>query len=201
LQDLLQNAAMDEIAPGIQHWKATHPNLGTDVSSYWLPDLGVLLDPLAVPEEVEDVELILLSCRHHLRDSLEAADRFDATVMAPKTGMHEFGEDTPIRPYDFGQSLAGGAITVQEVDAISPDESAFHIPSVNALSVADGAVRYGEDLQFVPDQLMDDPEETKAGLKRAFRRLADELDFDVLLLAHGDPIASGGREALRQFSY
>jgi hypothetical protein len=47
---------------------------------------------------------------------------------------------------------------------------------------------------------MDDPEVTKAGLKRAFARLADELDFDVLLLAHGKPIPSGGREALRRFA-
>ena len=47
---------------------------------------------------------------------------------------------------------------------------------------------------------MDDPEETKAGLKQAFARLAEELDFDVLLLAHGTPIASGGRDALRRFA-
>ncbi|HYN91121.1 MAG TPA: hypothetical protein VER75_04300 [Thermoleophilaceae bacterium] len=191
---------MDEIAPGIWHWQAPHPMIGVDVSSYWLPDLRVLLDPIAVPAEVEDVDLVLLSCRHHLRDSLEAAERFDAAVKAPRTGMHEFGDDTPIAPYDFGESLAGGAITVHEVNAISPDEAAFHIPSVNALSVADGAIRYGEDLHFVPDKYMDEPEKTKAGLKRAFGRLADELDFDVLLVAHGAPIASGGREALRRFA-
>ena len=84
--------------------------------------------------------------------------------------------------------------------AISPDETAFHIPAVNALEIADGAIRYGEDLHFVPDEYMDDPEDTKAGLKSAFARLADELDFDVLLLAHGRPIPSGGREALRRFA-
>jgi hypothetical protein len=71
---------------------------------------------------------------------------------------------------------------------------------VNALAVADGAIRYDEELGFVPDRYMDDPEQTKAGLKEAFGRLADELDFDVLLLAHGTPIASGGREALRRFA-
>jgi glyoxylase-like metal-dependent hydrolase (beta-lactamase superfamily II) len=200
LHDLLQNAAMDEIAPGIRHWKAQHPNLGIDVSAYWLPELSLLLDPIAVPEEVEDVELILLSCRHHQRDSLEAAERLGATIMAPRTGMHEFGDDTPVEPFDFGDTLAGGAVTVHEVDAISPDETAFHIPSANALAVADGAIRYGDNLHFVPDQYMDDPAATKEGLKRAFGRLADELDFDVLLLAHGEPIASGGRDALRTFA-
>jgi hypothetical protein len=200
LQDLLQNARVDEIAPGIRHWKATHPNLGIDVSAYWLPDLRLLLDPIAVPDEVEDVDHILLSCRHHVRDSLEAAERFGATVSAPKTGMHEFPDDSPIQPYDFGEPLAGGAVTAHQVGALSPDETALHIPAANALEIADGAIRYTEELHFVPDRYMDDPEEDKAGLRRGFGRLADELDFDVLLLAHGEPIASGGREALRRFS-
>jgi glyoxylase-like metal-dependent hydrolase (beta-lactamase superfamily II) len=200
LHDLLQNAVMDEIAPGIRHWQAVHPNLGIEVSSYWLPELKLLLDPIAVPEEVEGVEHILLSCRHHTRDSLEAAERFDATIRAPRSGMHDYPDDTPIQPYDFGESLLDGAVTAHEVGGLSPDETALHIPSANALAVADGAIRYGDDLGFVPDQYMDDPERDKADLKRGFGELADQLDFDVLLLAHGKPIPSGGREALRRFA-
>ena len=191
---------MDQIAPGISHWKATHPNLGVDVSSYWIPDLRLLLDPIAVPEEVEGVEHILLSCRHHTRDSLEAAERFGATVYAPRTGMHDYPEDAPIRPYDFGDGLFDGAVTPHQVGGLSPDETALHIPSVNALSMADGAIRYGDELTFVPDQYMDDPEHDKADLKRGLGELADQLDFDVLLLAHGKPYPSGGREALRRFA-
>ena len=191
---------MDEIAPGIRHWKAVHPNLGIEVSSYWLPELKLLLDPIAVPEEVEGVDHILLSCRHHTRDSLEAAERFGATIRAPRTGMHDYPDDTPIQPYDFGESLLDGAVTTHEVGGLSPDETALHIPSANALAVADGAIRYGEELDFVPDQYMDDPDRDKANLKRGFGKLADQLDFDVLLLAHGRPIPSGGREALRRFA-
>ena len=191
---------MEEIAPGIWHWKAVHPNLGIDVSSYWLPELKLLLDPLAVPEEVEGVEHILLSCRHHTRDSLDAAERFGATIRAPRTGMHDYPDDTPIQPYDFGESLLDGAVTTHEVGGLSPDETALHIPSANALSIADGAIRYGDDLDFVPDQYMDDPDKDKADLKRGFGELADQLDFDVLLLAHGKPYPSGGREALRRFA-
>jgi glyoxylase-like metal-dependent hydrolase (beta-lactamase superfamily II) len=200
LQDLLQNAAMEEIAPGIRHWQAVHPNLGIDVSSYWLPELRLLLDPIAVPEEVEGVEHILLSCRHHTRDSLEAAERFGAAISAPRTGMHEFGDDTPIQAYDFGEPLLDGVVTPYEVGGLSPDETALHIPPANALAIADGAIRYGDDLAFVPDQYMDDPAKDKADLKRGFGDLADRLDFDVLLLAHGKPYPSGGREALRRFA-
>jgi hypothetical protein len=191
---------MHELAPGIWHWTAPHPNIGVEVSSYWIPDLRLLLDPLAVPDEVEDVDWILLSCRHHVRDSLEAAERFDATVEAPRTGMHDYGDDTPIQPYDFGNSLVGGAVTAHQVGGLSPDETALHIPSVSALCIADGAIRYGEELHFVPDQYMDDPEKDKADLKRGFGELADQLDFEVLLLAHGKPYPSGGRDVLRKFA-
>ena len=192
--------AMRELTPGIWHWTAPHPNIGVDVSSYWIPELKLLLDPLAVPDEVDDVDCILLTCRHHVRDSLEAAERFDATVQAPRAGMHDFDDDTPIQAYDLDGKLVGGAVTAHEVGGLSPDETALHIISVSALSIADGAIRYGDELHFVPDQYMDDPDKDKADLKRGFGELADQLDFDVLLLAHGTPYPSGGRDALRRFA-
>ncbi len=67
-----------------------------------------------------------------------------------------------------------------------------------ALALADGAVRWPgrEGLSFVPDDFMDDPERTKAGLRAAFRRLL-ELDFDLLLLAHGGPVTEGAKDELR----
>jgi hypothetical protein len=195
---------VEQIARGVHHWQAVHPNLGVEVSAYWLPELRLLLDPIAVPDEVDGVDHILLSCRHHVRDSLEAAERFGATVSAPATGMHDYPDDTPIQPYDFGEPLVDGAVTPHQVGALSPDETALHIPAANAanaLSIADGAIRdEGDELHFVPDRYMDDPEGDKEGLKRGFRRLAEELNFDVLLLAHGTPYPSGGREALRRFA-
>ena len=56
-------------------------------------------------------------------------------------------------------------------------------------------------LAFVPDSLLgDDPEGVKRGLREAYRRLCDELEFENLTLAHGPPIVGGAREALRAFS-
>ena len=191
---------MRQLAPGIWHWTAPHPNIGVEVSSYWIPGLKLLLDPLAVPDEVDDVDCILLTCRHHVRDSIAAAERFDATIQAPRPGMHDYGDDTPIQAYNFADPLVGGEVTAHQVGGLSPDETALHIPSVAALSIADGAIRYGDELHFVPDQYMDDPEKDKADLKRGFGELADQLDFDVLLLAHGKPYPTGGRDALRAFA-
>jgi hypothetical protein len=53
----------------------------------------------------------------------------------------------------------------------------------------------------VPDGLLgDDPPAIRAGLRERFRALAADIDFDVLLMAHGAPLLSGGRAALRAFA-
>ena len=185
---------------GIRHWTAKHPKLGIDVSSHWLPDLKVLLDPLAVPDEVEGVEHIVLSNRHHKRDAFETAERFGAPVCVPRVGLHEFDEDDPVEPYDFEEPFAGGAITAYQVTEYWPDDGALHIPSVRALAIADTVINY-DGLRFVPDNLMgDDPEAERQDMKRTLARLADELEFEHLLLAHGDPVPGQGRERLREFA-
>jgi hypothetical protein len=171
-----------------------------EVSSYWLPDLGVLLDPLAVPDDVEGVTAIVLSNRHHKRDAFDAAERFGAPVHVPRTGLHEFGDDQPVEPYDFEEPFAEGAITAYQVTEYWPDDCALHIPSVRALHIADTVVNYG-GLRFVPDNLMgDDPEAEKRDMKATLGRLAEALEFEHLLFAHGGPLPDEGRERLREFA-
>ena len=191
---------MHEIAPGIRHWTAPHPNLGIPVSSYWLPELRVLLDPLAVPEEVDGIDEIVLSNRHHRRDMRAAHDRFGAPVRVPRVGLHEFDDEDPVDPYDFEEPLAGGAITPYRVSELWPDDCALHIRPVNALAIADAVIHYGEDLDFVPDQYMDDPEAEKRSIRAGLARLAGALEFEHLLVAHGTPIPSEGRTRLREFA-
>jgi hypothetical protein len=191
---------MQEITPGISYWTAVHPNHGHEVSSYWLTDLRVLLDPLDVPREVEGVEEIVLSNRHHRRSAFEARERFGATVHVPRVGLHEFDPDDPIEPYDFGETIAGGAIVPYQVTELWPDDGALHIPSVRALAIADTVVHYGPQLRFVSDNLMGDPKAERRGIREGLGRLVEELDFDHLLLAHGPPIAGDGRDRLREFA-
>jgi hypothetical protein len=191
---------MHEIAPGICHWTAVHPNLGIEVSAYWLPELGVLLDPIAIPDEVDEIDEIVLSNRHHRRDALPARERFGATIHAPRVGMHEFGEETPIEPYEFGEPLVGGAITAHQVTDLWADDGVLHIPSLNALAIADTVMRNGEDLHFMPDECFDDREAEQRAIRAGLARLARELDFEHLLLAHGTPIARDGRRQLLEWA-
>jgi hypothetical protein len=190
---------MEELTPEIRHWSAVHPDIGWVVSSYWLPGLGVLLDPLEVPDEVEGVEQIVLSNRHHRRSAFEARERFGAVVRVPRAGLHEY-EGDPVEPYDFGQSLVGGAITAHQVTELWPDDGALHIPSLEALAIADTVLSNDGRLEFMPDVCFGDREAEQRSIREGLARLAEQLDFRHLLLAHGPPVSDQGRERLREFA-
>jgi hypothetical protein len=196
---------VDDLAPGLWHWTARHPRIPTEVSSYYLARPRVLFDPV-IPAEGLDwfrqhgaPEHILLSNRHHDRHSWRLRDEFGSTIHCISNGLHELEGRGPAEPFEFGDELPGGVIAY-EVDAICPDETALHIPSHRAIVCADGVVRSRRSgrLAFVPDHLMDEPERTKERLREAYRRLLD-LDFKLLLLAHGGPVADEAKEQLRAF--
>uniref|UniRef100_UPI0025A2D9C4 hypothetical protein n=1 Tax=Klebsiella pneumoniae TaxID=573 RepID=UPI0025A2D9C4 len=64
---------MREIAPGLWHWTASRETIGKEVSSYYLAEERVVLDPMAPPERPEwfQPEHAVLTCRHHSRDAWE----------------------------------------------------------------------------------------------------------------------------------
>ena len=196
---------MIEIAPGLWHWTARRESIGMGVSSYYLESERVLIDPMIPPggldwlEQHGPPEHAILTNRHHDRDSWRLRDAFGCTVHCISNGVYELDGRGPVEAFEFGDRLPGG-ISVHEVDSICPDETALHIPDHRALACADGVVRWqaGDELEFVPDFLMDEPEQTKRGLRDSYRALLD-LDFDLLLLAHGDPVVGGARDALRAF--
>lgn len=196
---------MIEIAPGLWHWTARRESIGMGVSSYYLESERVLIDPMIPPggldwlEQHGPPEHAILTNRHHDRDSWRLRDAFGCTVHCISNGVYELDGRGPVEAFEFGDRLPGG-ISVHEVDSICPDETALHIPPHRALACADGVVRWqaGDELEFVPDFLMDEPEQTKRGLRDSYRALLD-LDFDLLLLAHGDPVVGGARDALRAF--
>ncbi len=196
---------MEEISPGLWHWTAMRDSIGHDVSSYYLERERVLLDPMLPPEGLGwfeghgAPEHVLLSNRHHDRDSWKFREAFGCAVHCVASGAHELEGRGLVETFEPGDELPGG-IVAYEVGAICPDECAFHIPAHRALAVADGVIRWpGVDgLSFVPDGFMDDPEGTKAGLREAYRGLC-ELDFDLLLLAHGVPVVGGANAELRAF--
>jgi hypothetical protein len=195
---------VEEIAPGLWHWSTIHEDLGIPISSYHLASERVVIDPRVPAEGLEWFApegpiAALLTNRHHFRHAGRFAERFGTRVLCNRLGAQEFTAGEPVEFFSAGEELPGGVRSVA-IGGICPDETALFCPAQRALAVADGLVRFPPDgaLGFVPDQLMFDPPRTRERLMVAYGA-AMELDFDTLLLAHGDPIVGGAKDALRAF--
>jgi hypothetical protein len=199
---------MDEIQPGLLHWTAFRETIGADVHSAYHVPSGTLIDPMIPAAGLDALERhgtperIVLTSRHHYRDSDEIRARFGCPVLCHEAGLHAFEGGPDVQGFAFGDELADG-VTAHEVGVLTPEETALHLATdVGALTLADAAVRGPQgELGFVPDGLLgDDPQAIKDGLRNAFRRLCDAADFDSLLLAHGAPVKRGARTALLTFA-
>jgi hypothetical protein len=193
---------MEEILPGIHHWTAMHEGIGAPVSSYYVESAAAVIDPM-VPEEGLDwfdgkpLERVVLANRHHYRHADRFAERFGVPVLANEKGMHDLEGRPAIQTFSFGDEVAPG-IVAQSFEDSWPDEGVLVIDGADAIVLADGVMRYGGTCSFVPDQYLgEDPEQEKAVLRAAVRRLLDSgIDFDAVLVGHGDPIKSGGKAEL-----
>ena len=191
---------MDEVIPGILHWKARHPKIGIEVSSYLLTDSGTALDPLLPEGEGPEwtghpVERAVLTVRHHLRSARD----LNVPILAHRAGLHEFdGEDIEVEGFEAGDELAPG-LRVLPFGRICPDDAALHIAvGPGALAFGDGILNY-DGIRHPSDRLLgEDPEAVRAEILAGLESLLDE-NFDVLLFAHGDPVPSGGKRRLREF--
>lgn len=194
---------MREILPGLHHWTTRHPNIGQDVSSYYVVEARALLDPTVPDGGLEPFdglpqpEHVVLSCRHHDRDHADFVGAFGCTFHVSEHGVHEYeGED--VRPFGVGDEPAPGVVAVAN-GPIAPDDMVLRVDvDGGALAFADSLINYG-GLGFVPDYLLgDNPEDIRRDIAAALRELLDQ-DFDHLLFAHGEPVVGDGREALAEF--
>jgi hypothetical protein len=198
---------MDEVLPGLLHWTAYRDTIGTDVHSYLHEASGTVLDPMVPPGGLEafgerEIRRVVLTNRHHFRDSDAYRERFGATVHCHHAGLHEFRAEQDVQGFAWGDELAPG-VTAHEVGVLCPEETAVLLAgNGGALAFADAVTRRRDGrLGFFGDSLLgDDPEAVRAGLRAALERLAGELEFAALLLAHGDPVSEGAREELAAFA-
>lgn len=197
---------MEEIARGVWHWTGMHEGIGAPVSSYHVEPIAAVIDPMEPDEGFDwfggrNLDRVLLTNRHHYRHADRFHARFGVPVLAVEQGMHEIGDRPGVEAFTFGDEEIAPGVTVHPIEPSWPDEGALHIAiGPGILALADGAIRYHDDLHFVPDEhLGDDPVRTKELLRHGYGRLL-ELDFDTLLVAHGSPVVGGGKEALKKFA-
>lgn len=195
-----------EIAPGLFHWLAFHPDQRIMVSSYYVEPVRVLVDPM-IPEgglgwfEARSPELILVTNRYHSRGSAAFVEAFGCRVRCHRAGLAHVAERVPsVESFEHGEALAGG-IEALAAPGYTPDETVLHVPVASgALTFADILIREGDGPPgYAPDGWYgDDPEAAKRQTVDACRALLAR-DFRHLLLTHGEPVVDGGQETLRAF--
>lgn len=195
---------MQEILPGLFHWKTFHEPIGQPVSSYYLEPAGVVIDPKEPADGLDALPSapaqVLLTSGHHHRDAARFVEAFGVPVRVSREGAEHMGGRMTVEIFEDGEEVAAG-VTAIHIGELSDDEGAFHLGHrEGVIAFADGVTRPAEGLSFMPDELIgDDPETVKQGLRRKFAELLG-LDFDHLLFAHGEPLVGGGKPALREFA-
>jgi glyoxylase-like metal-dependent hydrolase (beta-lactamase superfamily II) len=193
-----------EIEPGLWYWTAPHPAWGG--ATDWPEDVGcvcvttpataVLIDPLlprgeepefwAFVDGLEHPVVVLLTAPWHQRDAQAVAERYRTTVWAHMTAARRLAFPTR------SDSLPEG------VDAFVPDgvdegQVAFYLRDYETLVVAELFMGAGGGLTVCPSPSTQD----EAAFFASLRRLLD-LPIERVLVAHGEPVVSGGRRRIAE---
>jgi hypothetical protein len=199
-------SALRELRPGLYRWTARHPDAEADPqpgsSADWGPDVGsvayaapdalVLVDPLVPPDRADLRQeldglvrrhgkpvVVLTTLQFHRRSREELVARYDASTSRAK------------------KSLPNGVETIQirgagETMVWLPEHRAL-IPGDRLLGGDRGGLRLCPEswLRYLPSKM------SQTQLRQALRPVLD-LQVDMVLVSHGQPVLSGGRKALER---
>ena len=176
---------MQEVASGVWHWRAAHPEWNSRqkwdqlVSSYAVEtDEGFLLfDPLDVPAELrERASAVVLTCPWHRRD----ASQLGLPIYVPPPDPPD---PDPVRGEVFrgGDTLPFG---VRAFEAFEPNDLVLYVESCRAVVVGDTLIDRGNGLELHREW----PGEGVA-VEEVAHRLRPLLDLpvDLVLPTHEDP--------------
>ena len=193
---------MIELADGLWRWTARHPDwhpsgeFGAEVGSYAAHEGGrtVLIDPLlseeaiaALDEIVTGEVVVAVTVTYHVRDSAAAVARWGGVVSGHPDVERRLPEGTP---FDDDAGLNWHQLKRGK-------ERSLELPGLRALAFGDRIVGAEGGLRYWSSNKI-----TEA--RRAFfhRQTAPQLrhlldvDFDHALVTHGEPVLTGGHQAL-----
>ena len=207
---------MRQILDGVFRWEVLHPDWTPEdaeggqgwerlVASYLVEtrDGPVLIDPLVADESWDDLERaldgrtpsILLTLFWHTRSTAAVVERCPGAIVwahEPAAGLVQERGAKP-RTFVAGDALPGG---IETIDVLRAYEVAFLVPEQRALAVGDVLLGSSDaGARLLPRSWHGgDYDELCEGLRSALL----PLEFDHLLLTHGEPVLGTGHEALER---
>ena len=190
----------EQIAPGLRRWSARHDEWNEHVASLAVAtdDGLVLIDPSEPPPSLGAPAHVLLTVYWHGRS---AAALGAARIWAPKRSERALRSRkiAVTDAFRAGDDLPGGIRAFQTPRAA---EVAYWLPAQRALVVGDVLLGAGAKPHATAAPLRLCPERwlgagTRDDLRGMLRPLL-ELPIERVLVSHGEPILSGGRDALAE---
>jgi hypothetical protein len=191
-------ASMLEITPGLRRWTAFHDHWEEDVGSLAVQtsDGLVLIDPIDPPSEVAAADHVLITVYWHGRSTgTLGAKRVWASARSERPLKSRVIEVTD--PFRAGNALPGGIRAFQTARSA---EVVYWLPDQRAVVVGDVLLGAGakprptsEPLRLCPQRWLG--KGTHDDLRSTLRPLLD-LPVERVLVSHGEPILSGGKQAL-----
>ena len=213
--------APEQLADGLWRWTARHPEwhpgqFGSEVVSFALRagHETVLIDPLLPPQPDGDAVLdlierelgerlaILITIPYHVRSSEEIRRRFrgqvETTIWGHQACRKRLAEAAGFHAFGPGDALPAGA-SAHRIGKPRRSETPLLFPSHRALVFGDAVVEVDGALRVWSDRSVD------ADVSRFYRERFNptlepllELDFDRVLVTHGQPVLENGREELEK---
>jgi hypothetical protein len=209
----------EKLADDLWRWTARHPEwhpgeFGSEVACFALRTGGdtILIDPLLPPDpepvlgliedNLGDRLSILITIPYHVRSSEEIWRRFegeaDTAIWGHPACAKRLGDASAFNELDPATELPAG-VTAHPIGKPRRHETPLHVPSHEALVFGDAVAEVDGRLVVWATDKVD------AKIERFHRERFNptlepllELDFDRVLVTHGQPIAKGGQAALRQ---
>jgi hypothetical protein len=210
---------MQKLTRGLWRWTARHPEwhpgqFGAEVASFAAQagDTTLLIDPLLPPEPGDVLETIdgtlgdrlaiLITVPYHVRSSEELWRRYrgeaETTIHGHPAAAKRLEDRSAFRDIEPGTPLPAG-VTALTIGKPRRHEMPLHLPSHDALVFGDAVAEVDGRLVVWTSEKVD------AKVERFYAQRFNptlepllELDFDSVLVTHGEPLLGGGKRALRR---
>jgi hypothetical protein len=189
---------VEHVTDDVWHWRIHNASIGGAISSSQAvatDDGCVLLDPVRLAEEALETlprpQAVMLTATCHQRAAWHYRSELGIEVWLAEDARR--GDEEPDHRFAEGDVLPGGLRAIRTPGPEWPHYSFLVERGPGILFCSDLLTNYGNGLAFVPFEFHDDPAETRRSVAGLL-----ELDFAILCLDHGAPLADDPKAAIRE---